>query len=472
MRIGIEWETIFAVPENSFSGVFKLRIELISPARHESHSGRINGKAFAFPSLALTLLAAMTPEKDEIHLSDENIEEVDFSREPDLVGITVMTSAAVRAYEIADRFRERGAQVVLGGIHPTALPNEAAQHADAVVIGEAEGVWQQLLRDVKNGGLRKFYQSAVRPRLSELPFPRREILNGKRYFLRSTMQTTRGCPFNCSFCCVTKFFGRSFRTRPINHVIREVRELRSKFIGFLDDNIVGNIPYAKRLLAQLAKEKIFWVGQASINAAQDRTLLRLLNRSGCKGLFIGFESICQENLREVGKRQNQTSRFSELIARLHDYGISVEGAFVFGFDHDDRSVFERTLSFIRRAGIDTVQFTTLTPFPGTPLFDKLSREKRILTADWSKYDCSHAVFVPKKMTPEELEKGVHEAYSEFYRLPNIAVRILSMGFRMPLQGIPAVILNLSYRRRLHHPNSRPDLSSAAMNAAALELSPH
>ena len=449
-----------------------MQIELISPARHESHSGRINGRAFAFPSLALTLLAAMTPEKDEVHLSDENIEEVDFSRQPDLVGITVMTSAAVRAYEIADRFRERGSKVILGGIHPTALPNEAAQHADAVVIGEAEGLWQELLRDVKNGGLRKFYQSATRPRLSEMPFPRREILNGKKYFIRSTMQTTRGCPFDCSFCCVTKFFGRSFRTRPISHVIKEVRELHSKFIGFLDDNIVGNIPYAKRLLVQLAKEKIFWVGQASINAAQDRTLLRLLNRSGCKGLFIGFESICQDNLREVGKRQNQTSRFSELVARLHDYGISVEGAFVFGFDHDDRSVFDRTLDFIRRVGIDTVQFTTLTPFPGTPLFEKLHSENRILTADWSKYDCSHAVFTPKKMTPEELEEGVTKAYREFYTLPNIAARILNMGFRMPLQGIPAAILNLSYRRRVNHPNSHPHLSSAAMNATALELPPH
>jgi len=435
--------------KNSFSGNQKVQIELVSPARCEAHSGRINGKAFAFPSLALTMLAAMTPEEDEVHLSDENIEEIDFNRGADLVGITVMTSAAVRAYEIADRFRAQGSRVVLGGIHPSALPQEAAQHADAVVIGEGEGVWQQLLHDAKNSGLKKFYQSPTRPHLSQLPFPRREILNGKRYFVRATMQTTRGCPFDCSFCCVTKFFGRSFRTRPVRNVINEVRQLRSKFIGFLDDNIVGNIPYAKELLRHLAKENIFWVGQASINVAHDRALLRLLKRSGCKGLFIGFESICQDNLHEMKKRNNQSSRFSELTARLHDYGISVEGAFVFGFDHDDKSVFERTLEFIRRARIDTVQFTVLTPFPGTPVFEKLQAENRILTTDWSKYDCSHAVFKPTKMTPEELEEGVRDAYREFYDLPQIARRIADMGLRLPLQGIPMAILNLSYHRRLN-----------------------
>jgi len=392
------------------------------------------GKVFKFPQLSLLAVAAVTPPEVEIELIDENVEEIDFNKEADLVGITSMTATAPRAYEIADRFREKGILVVLGGMHPSALPQEAIQHADAVVIGEAEPTWPRLIEDCKRGGketLKPFYGDGRRVDLSQICPPRRSLLKRNKYIITRVLQVSRGCPFDCSFCSVSKFFGKKYRLRPIKDVVAEIKSL------------VG----AKELFRALIPYKLLWVGQASINVAQDIELLELAANSGCKGLFVGFESISPSSLREADKPQNKISFYKKAIERFHRFGISLEGAFIFGFDNDDKSIFKKTVNFIKKVKLDAVQFGILTPFPGTRLFSKLSREGRIIDHDWSNYDIANVVFKPKLMTPQELKKGFTWAYQHVYSFPTIFRRLSGMisGRRWRYFG-PLLTVNLAYRR--------------------------
>lgn len=271
-----------------------MKIELIAPGWQEPSLWSV--PTFRLPPLSLPMIASLTPDDFDISISDENISPIDFNKDIDLAAITVMTPLAPRAYEIADRFRAKGVRVVLGGMHPSFLPEEAIQHADAVVIGEAEGVWAELLEDFKQGKLKQFYKCSSFPQLENLPIPRRELFPSKGYFTVNTVQVTRGCPFDCDFCTVTKFFGNKHRYRPIDEVVVEVSSLKGKSVVFVDDNIIGNIPYAKELFKALIPLKIKWLSHASINVARDEELLRLSAESGCVGYMIGFESISQESL--------------------------------------------------------------------------------------------------------------------------------------------------------------------------------
>jgi radical SAM superfamily enzyme YgiQ (UPF0313 family) len=282
---------------------------------------------------------------------------------------------------------------VLGGLHTTALPDEAIQHADAVVLGEAEGTWPKLLDDFKHHRLERFY-SAPRPSLVDLPLPRRDLLKPRSYITTATVQTTRGCPFACSFCSVTEFFGRSYRTRPVQEVIKEIRALKTKFVGFIDDNIIGNHRYARELFTALIPERVKWLGQASLNLARDPELLKLAKASGCLGLFIGFESLSEAGLTELNKTYQSPGNFRSAIKKIQDYGIGIEGSFIFGLDADTPDVFKRTLDFAVSSGLELASFGVLTPFPGTPLYRKLERERRIISRDWRKYDIGHAVYKP------------------------------------------------------------------------------
>ena len=434
-----------------------MKILLISPTWKRKIAARRlqRDKIFKFPPHSLLAVAALTPKDIEVEIIDENIEELDFDKKADLVGITTMTASAPRAYEIADEFRKRGMPVVIGGIHATALPEEAAEHADAVVIGEAEGCWENLLEDFKKKGkegLSKFYRNSEFPDPSKIPIPRRELLEGKGYLLSRFLQISRGCPFNCSFCSVSRFFGKRYRFRPIKDVIEELKgmigkSLRTRFVGFLDDNIVGNVSYAKKLFRALIPYKVLWAGQSSINIAHDDELLELAAKSGCKGLFIGFESISEKSLGEANKLQNKISFYEKAVKKIHQFGIFIEGAFIFGFDHDDKNIFRRTVKFIERVKLDAVQFTILTPLPGTKLYEKLERERRILDRDWSNYDFTHVVFRPKLMSPEELTEGLRWAYRRIYSLPSIFKRLAGSfsGGRWKYLG-PVFALNLGYRR--------------------------
>ncbi len=421
-------------------------------------------KGLRMPQLTLPVLAALTPPDVEVIVTEEEIEDVTFKDRVDLVGISYMTPMALRAYEIADAYRTRGVKVVLGGIHASAVPEEALRHADAVVIGEAELVWGALIEDARAGRLKRLYRAARLSDLTHLPLPRRDLLKKNMTFAPYSLQTTRGCPFGCQFCSVTRFFGGTFRTRPVGEVLREVDEANKKNWIFIDDNVVGSPAYARTLFRELASREIRWVGQSTTLLAANKDLLKLAVRSGCRGLFIGYESLNEQNLRAMNKGFNKVKDYETGLKIFHDHGILVCASFAFGFDGDDPGVFEKTLEFLERNKVGVASLTVLIPFPGTALFQRVEQEGRLLTRDWSKYDYNHAVFRPKLMSPEALEEGVRRVCREFYSLSSIAARSPS-NWRHPLL-YPA--LNLSYRsrNRIFEPrwaipeplvgNSRPD----------------
>ena len=441
------------------------KIVLISPT--STRPGFIS-KSFRFPPLNLALLAALAPGYS-YKIIDENIDGVDLEpeeiKEADLIGLTVMTAQTPRAYELADRFRRMGKTVIMGGMHVSAMPEEALEHSDAVVVGEAEGLWPKLLEDYEEGKLKKIYKTKELPDLSGLPIPRRELLKRKNYLFPNTLQVSRGCPFNCSFCAVSRFFGKRYRFRPVKEVIKEIekmieadkmgvwRKTVAKFWNkmntsvfvFLDDNIFGKADYARELFKALRPLKILWGSQTSVNIArsENEDLLKLAAESGCRFLFVGFESVDQSSIDETGKKVNKPEMYLEAVKLFHKYGITVLGAFVFGFDSEDKSIFERTVDFVKRIRLDLAQFTVLTPLPGTPLMAKLKEEGRIVEENWSRYDFGTAVFEPRRMSTEELVKGKEWAWREFYSWSSILRRIppLTDWKRFILYGIS----NMAYR---------------------------
>lgn len=373
--------------------------------------------------LTLPLMAALTPAKHEVTVVDENVDPINFEAKVDLAAITALTPTAPRAYEIADEFRRRGVKVVLGGVHPSLMADEAAAHADAVVIGEAEESWPQLLKDLENGGMKPRYRAETKPDLTGLPMPRRDLMKKKAYLNIPKVETSRGCPFRCSFCSTTVFYGSRMRFRPVEDVVNEVREVQHRFVFFTDNNITANKNYAKRLFKALAPLGIYWLSQGSIDMADDDELMELARASGCAGMLVGFESLSEENIASMGKKaSNRVEEYEEKIKKFHDYQIGLIGCFVFGFDGDDKSVFKKTVEFIERNNVDCPQLTVLTPFPGTSLRTQLEAQGRILHSRWQKYDVGNVVFQPKKMTPQELQEGYNWACEQVYSLPAIVKR--------------------------------------------------
>lgn len=422
-----------------------MKIRLIDPAPKDNLLMQTDKdiKSYWFARLSLTTIAALTPPEIEVAITDENVEEIDFDEEVDLVGLTAMTMHALRAYEIADRFRARNIPVVMGGLHASSLPQEAKAHVDAVVIGEAEGVWRQLLADAQQGRLQPFYQSKDFCSLKSQPHPRLDLLKKRHYWTVNCVQATRGCPFSCDFCSVAQFFGNTYRYRPVDEVIEEVKQLPPGYFTFVDDNIMGRPEYAKELFQKLAPLKRRWTSQGSLTMAKDTQLLKLAAASGCYALFVGIESLTQDNLAAMNKSINNVARYEEAIRIIHDHGIMIVGSFIFGFDHDDDSVFERTVRFCEKNKIDLPIFFILTPVPGTRLYKKMEAEGRILHRDWSRYNGSNVVFKPKLISEETLFNGYSWAFQECYSYGSIARRIL-----MPPQKrvIPELISNYAFRR--------------------------
>ena len=364
-----------------------------------------------FPVLGVITVAALFPESWEVHVADEAVEKIDLDRKADLVGISTLTLNASRAYELADHFRNKGIPVLMGGMHPSALPEESLQHADAVVVGEAEGIFDRVLSDLENGRMKGVYQNAELPDITKVPHPRFDLLHRKhRRFLHS-IQATRGCPHDCDFCSVTPFFGHRYRLRPVEDVVRDLRtsleQASSRTVFFVDDNIGGNPPYAKEIFRALIPLRIKWGSFASVAFTKDRELMDLAVKSGCIELFIGFESISQENLDTSHKSWVRADRMKEYIKIFHDHGIIVEGAFIFGHENDRKDIFRKTVDFVQTAGIQVPVFGILTPYPATRLRAKLTNEKRLLpeSSNWRLYDGSHVLFRPAYMSPEELEEG-------------------------------------------------------------------
>jgi radical SAM superfamily enzyme YgiQ (UPF0313 family) len=419
--------------------------------------------AFKFPLVSVSLLAGLTPSRHEVRIIDESLTEITLNEEVDLVAITAITPLAPRGYEIADQFRKRGRRVVIGGIHASWLPEEAKEHADSVVVGEADEIWSKILEDAEKGDLKPFYRQEERTDLSHLPIPRRDLLPPKGYLFQNLIQTTRGCPYDCEFCSVTALHGRSYRMRPVSEVERELQSLeRSKaYIFFVDDNIVGNLSYAKELFTMLSQFRLRWVSQGPIHIAEDEELVKRMARAGCHGLFIGFESLREENLNLMGKRINRVEAYERGIQKLHDAGIGVYASFVFGYDYDDVSVFDEFIEFAERNRIDGAFLPVLTPFPGTRIHQRLKEEGRLLTEDWSKYDMATVVYRPKRMSVKELQEGFWKVNRSFYSIPSMLKRIFNpVHFRrsliifgpMNLGLWPAVKKAERYFRRMNGSN--------------------
>lgn len=421
-----------------------MKLLLILPKNERSYWGGVSksGKA-GFVRLNLPTIAALTPTDWDVEILDARVKPVDYDAKADLVGITGFTAEMPGAYEIADNFRKKGVKVVMGGVHASALPDEALQHADAVVIGEAELVWHKLLLDFKRGELKQKYKADKLCDMENMVIPRRNLLNREMYSGFYTLQATRGCPFNCDYCAVTAFFGQEFRTRPVDEVIEEIKGFGSKKFFFMDDNIVGRPKYAKELFQKLIPLKVIWGSQASITMAKDPELLNLYARSGGRYAFIGFESLSQKSLENLHKGWNTAKDYKEAIKKIQGAGINIIGSFVFGLDEDDSSVFKTTFDFIMETNMDAAQFHILTPLPGTVTYSLLEKEGRIIDRDWARYHTGEVVFQPKGMTVKELQNGYYWIFRNTYTIKNILKRSL----RSPNGIIYRIAANLSYRKK-------------------------
>jgi radical SAM superfamily enzyme YgiQ (UPF0313 family) len=394
------------------------------------------------PSLSLLVLAAMTPPAHSVQVEDENVRPLNTDDSPDLVGITVNVDTAGRAYEIAGRYRSRGVPVILGGLHPSSQPDEAALHADSVCVGEAEHLWKQILHDAGNGGLQRRYQYDKPSDIATTPIPRWDVLDGSQYLYSNILSSSRGCSFRCEFCYNScKYVHNVFRNRPVENVIAEIRAMKCRQAMFIDDNFIGSPANARKLVAALKPLGLTWHAAASTNIGDHPQLLDEMAQSGCRSLFIGFESINRDSLTSVGKHQNHTADYDRLIAGLHSRGIMVNASVVFGFDHDHPDVFDNTLAWLVRNKVETLTAHILTPYPGTRLFERLAAEGRIVDRDWNHYNTSSVVFQPRHMSAGQLRDGYLRLYRQFYSLGNIIRRMPSDGRRTPY-----LLFNFGYRK--------------------------
>jgi radical SAM superfamily enzyme YgiQ (UPF0313 family) len=380
---------------------------------------------FRFPPLAAATLAALTPEGHSVSYCDESIQPLPTDATPDLVAISAMTPLAPRGYEIAQAFRAKGVKVIIGGIHASNLPDEAARYADSVVVGEADEIWQQIVHDADRGELRAVYRQSDYTRMDQVARADRSLYPKKGYFFENMIQTTRGCPYSCEFCTVTAFFGGTYRSRPVDSVMREVEDLTRApgYVFFVDDNLIARPSHIRSLLQRLKGHRLRWVCQAPVTIAQDESMLQGFKDAGCHGIFIGFESLNSANLDVMGKRHNRVELYEDAIRRIHDQGIGVHGSFVFGYDYDTAAVFEQFLEFANRTALDGAFLPVLTPFPGTRIHQRLKSEGRIVTEDWRKYDMATVVYRPKGMSLEELQEGFWTVNKGFYSLSSSLRRL-------------------------------------------------
>ncbi len=407
-----------------------MKILLIHPQNYlQRFTTGIYSKFLRYAPLTMPTLEALIPEElnAEVRIIDEMVEKIDFSYNPDIVGITMITGTASRAYELARIFREKGGTVVFGGVHPTLNPDEALQYADAIVKGYAEKTWPELLRDFKIGKLKRVYESNGTIDRDMIVSPKRTYIKKNRYLGANTVEMSRGCPNECDFC-VSHRFNQTYITRNMDDVLEEIKSIKEKLIFFLDPNLVGDKKYAKIFFTELKKYHKWWVGCASLDIVEDEELVNVMADSGCKGLLMGFESINPVALSICNKKKNVDKEYGAVVKMLHKKGIMIQGCFVFGFDCDTKSVFEQTADFIIHSGIDLPQISIYIPFPGTPLFDKLKNENRILTTNWELYNGQNVVFKPKNMTVVELEKGVQYVRDTCYSISAVLRRMLYRPF--------------------------------------------
>lgn len=422
-----------------------MNILLIAPAtgkwRNTARRRTFNGKTFRFSMLSLLSVAALSPRGARITLVDEQVEDVP-EDQFDLVGITAMTAVAPRAYELCDRFRARSIPVVMGGFHATLNPDEALQHADAVVTGPAYGAWERLCEDVEAGRLQRIYRGDPEPRIPvHLP---RHLLKKDGYVTVSSTFATLGCRNRCRFCSIHPFHNGNRFQRSIEDVVAEIAAMDQRFFLFVDDNLTQDRDYAMALFRALAPLGKRWATQASMNVADDGELLAAMHTAGCQGIFVGLETFSSEALDEQSKTFNLPRRYREAVAAIHRHGMYVEAGVMVGFDADGVNVFRQTLGMLDEVGIDAVQLSVFTPLPGTEAFTAM--RGRIFDTDWEHYDFRHAVFTPARMSAEELQAGADWMIRQFYspwRILRRLPRWLTLGHAHYPLG-----LNLAYLGRV------------------------
>ena len=397
-----------------------MKVKLILPALIEAKGPFWRPIKYSlFPPLGLATLAGYLNPEDEVSIHDEHVESICTEDHPDLVVIQVYITSAYRSYQIAESYRRRGIYVCLGGLHVTSLPGEAAAHADSIFLGPGEDTWPAFLADYKAGAPQKVYRSTRRSLLNA-PSPRRDLIKRSLYLVPNSIVVSRGCPHQCDFCYKTSFFGsgRSFYTQTVDRALAEIESLPGRHLYFLDDNLFGSRQFARQLFEGMCGMGRIWQAGGTVDAVLAPGLIERAERCGLRSLFVGFETLNPDNLKEQGKFHNLRD-YGAAVRRLHDLGVMINASFVFGMDGDDPGVFERTVEWAVDQGIETATFHILTPYPDTPLFGRMQSRGRITSFDWNRYDTRHAVFTPRRMSAGELEAGYRRAYREFYSWSNI-----------------------------------------------------
>jgi len=398
-----------------------LKWKLVLPALEEAQNEYYRSIKYSlFPPLGLASLAGYIPEDHDVIIVDEHVESIAFNDEPDVVCIQVYITNSKRSYELADHYLTRGKIVILGGLHVTSLPDEARQHASAIVIGPGDHIFGKVVQDVINGRLKPQYQAQSRT-LNGIPVLRRGLIKRYRYLIPNSIVVSRGCPYSCDFCYVNNFFGngKSYYTYKISQALSEIDSLKGKHLFFLDDNLLTENKFTVDLFMELKKRNRICQGAGTVKSILNEKLIHLAAEAGLKSLFVGFESINKINLKNVNKKHNVYVDYDKAIDILHYYGIKINGSFVFGMDDDEKDVFERTTDWAIEKGMTTATFHVLTPYPGTPLYNKLASENRILTRNWTKYNTRNVVFKPARMSVDELERGYWNSYTDFYKYSSI-----------------------------------------------------
>lgn len=410
-----------------------MQITIIHPAIGHIKNERYI-RSWQMEPLPAAAIAGLTPKDVAVRFYDDRMETIPYDDATDAVAISVETYTAKRAYQIASEYRKRGVPVIMGGFHATLLPDEVEEYAEAVMVGEAELVWDEVINDLKSGTLKRRYQSSERPSLEQIRLDR-SIFNGKRYLPIGLVETGRGCRFACEFCAIQAFFDSTHRNRPVEDIVKEIKTLQKekKIFFFVDDNFIGNIKEAKALLRALIPLKIRWITQMSIDGAYDEELLQLLDESGCKGVLIGFESLDEKNLKLMNKSFNTMhGGYVNALENLRRHNIRIYATFVFGYDYDTEASFDAAVTFAKEQQFYIAAFNHLTPFPGTPLYKQLQKEGRLRFERWwldDNYRYNDLPFEPKALAPQEITRLCVEARRKFYSIGSIFKRLLSLPNR-------------------------------------------
>ncbi len=433
-----------------------MKITLIKPniGRRE-HSLYVDNASME--PLQLGILAALTPEDIEVVMYDDRLEPIPYEEKTDLVAITVETFTARRSYEIADEYRRRGVKVIMGGIHIKLLPEEAREHADSIMIGDAESEWGHMIEDLRRGELKAEYICTAPKVPQKGIMTRRSIYEGKKYMPISLLQFSRGCGFNCKYCASSVYFEQHHYTRDVDEVVAEIKSQKRKLLFFVDDNIVANKAKAKELFRALIPLKIWWVSQGSIDMLDDEELMKLMVKSGCLGLVIGFESIRPESIENMRKGVNRkfvADNYKEAIEKLRHYGLQTWAAFTIGHDTDTLESIRATYEFARRNKFTFAAYNILMPYPGTPLYDELKSQGRLLyDGKWwlhPQYKFNYTAFIPKNMTPDELTEAGFNCRRKFNSLGSVLYRLFELrtNLRNPVRFFTYIIYNPVFRKEV------------------------